>query len=59
MLNDSVYAKRWEAKRRWYASHGVVEHPASGSQLLISTEDDPAGGIDGAKIAALIDQLFG
>ena len=27
MLNDSVYAKRWEQKRRWYADHGVVEHP--------------------------------
>jgi hypothetical protein len=59
MLNDSVYAKRWEAKRKWYADHGVAEHPASGSQILVSTEDDAAGGIDNAKIAALIDGLFG
>jgi hypothetical protein len=59
MLNDSVYAKRWEAKRKWYAEHGVVEYPASGNQLLVSTEDDAAGGISGAEIAARIDELLG
>src|SRR5215475_3978110 len=46
MLNDSVYAKRWEAKREWYSDHGVVEHPASAKQILVSSEDDPAGGIN-------------
>lgn len=58
MLNDSVYAKRWEAKCKWYSGHGVVEHPGSGGQVLVSTEDDAAGGIDNAKIAALIDELL-
>ncbi len=59
MLNDSVYAKRWEKKRGWYSDHGVVEHPASGNQVLIWTEDDAAGGINNLEIAGLIDELFG
>jgi len=59
MLNDSVYAQRWDAKRDWYSRHGVVEYPAPGSEVLVSSEDDAAGGIDNAKIAALIDELFG
>ena len=32
MLNDSVYAERWEAKRKWYADHGVVEYPEPGAR---------------------------
>jgi hypothetical protein len=59
MLNDSVYAERWAAKRKWYADHGVAEYPATGADMLVSTEDDAAGGINNAKIAALIDELFG
>jgi hypothetical protein len=59
MLNDSVYAERWEAKRQWYADHGVVKYPEPGAQVLVSTEDDAVGGINTAEIAALIDELFG
>ena len=59
MLNDSVYAKRWQAKRKWYANHGVVEHPSSGKEILVSTEDDAVGGINTQRIAQLIDELFG
>ena len=58
MLNDSVYAERWTAKRKWYADHGVVEHPATGKEILVSTEDDAAGGINNQRIAQLIDELF-
>jgi ATP-dependent exoDNAse (exonuclease V) alpha subunit len=59
MLNDSVYAKRWLAKRKWYANHGVVEHPSSGKEILVSTEDDAVGGINTQRIAQLIEDLFG
>ena len=58
MLNDSVYAERWTAKRKWYADHGVVEHPATGREILVSIEDDAAGGINNQRIARLIDELF-
>jgi hypothetical protein len=58
MLNDSVYAERWKAKRHWYAQHGVVEHPGNGPQLLVWTVDDATGGIDNQQIARLIDELF-
>jgi hypothetical protein len=58
MLGDSVYRERWEAKRRWYAEHGVVTHPESGSHVLVSTEDSPAGGLDAARVGRLIDELF-
>jgi AAA domain/UvrD-like helicase C-terminal domain len=58
MLNDSVYAKRWQAKRKWYADHGVVEYPALGKEILVSTEDDAVGGINTQQIALMIDGLF-
>ena len=47
------------AKRRWYADHGVVEHPQAGREILVSTRDDPVGGINNQQIARLIDELFG
>jgi hypothetical protein len=58
MLNDSVYAKRWAAKRKWYAKHGVVEHPATGNEILVSSKDDAAGGINTQEIAQIMDELF-
>lgn len=58
MLNDSAYARRWEEKRQWYARHGVVEYPATGREVLVSTRDDEMGGINSQQIAALIDELF-
>jgi hypothetical protein len=58
MLHDSVYASRWEAKQRWYADHGVVEYPATGKNILVSTRDDAVGGINTQRIAELIGQLF-
>jgi UvrD-like helicase C-terminal domain len=32
MLADTEYARRWEAKRRWYAEHGVFERSADDSE---------------------------
>lgn len=58
MLNDTVYAERWCAKRAWYGDHGVVEYPATGPQILVSTKDDPAGGINTRLIAQIIDELL-
>jgi hypothetical protein len=59
MLNDSVYEQRWQAKRRWYADHGVVEYPRAGRLVLVSTRDDEVGGINAQEIARLIDELLG
>jgi hypothetical protein len=58
MLNDSVYAARWKAKRKWYTDHGVVEYPAAGKEILVWTEDDAVGGINNQRIGQLIDELF-
>jgi hypothetical protein len=59
MLNDPVYKRRWEQKQQWYARHGVARHPEPGDRVLVSTYDDAKGGLDVAKVKALIDVLFG
>jgi hypothetical protein len=63
MLGDSEYAKRWERKREWYASHGVLEaspdHPGGGpAGLLVWSADDARGGLDVPAIALTMDQVF-
>ena len=58
LLNDPVYAERWEAKRKWYAAHGVVEYPATGPAVLVWSRDEPSGGINSQEIVEKIDRLF-
>lgn len=63
MLGDHEYARRWEAKRRWYAEHDIYErseaHPDGGpGGMLVWTADDEHGGIDIPAIKAFADELF-
>ena len=64
MLGDHEYARRWEAKRRWYAEHDILErspeHPDGGpAGMLVWTADDKRDGIDIPAIKAYADELFG
>jgi hypothetical protein len=49
MLDRPDYAKRWQAKQRWYESAGVrnVEHGPADVRLLTTTEED---GFDAAAV---------
>jgi len=58
MLRRPAYRMKWEQKRKWYFSHGVVEEGTAGGQVLITTEDAPDGSIDSEHIRALVDRLF-
>lgn len=61
MLGDPDYRRRWERKREWYRSQGILpvaENP-SATRALVVTEDDERGGIDSHEITQLIDTLFG
>ena len=62
MLADPVYKRRWESKLETYRKNGVEifgDTEPSGPEILVITEDDPAGGIDSSSIGRLIDALFG
>lgn len=52
MLGNRGYKKRWEEKKKIYASHGIVE----GENLIVS-EDSLDGGIDSIKLKHIIDLL--
>ncbi|MDR7868400.1 MAG: AAA family ATPase [Sporomusaceae bacterium] len=60
MMSDSQYKKRWEKKRDWYKSQGVLPYEQGGGSrgALIVTEDNAAGGIDADAIDSLIRKLF-
>ena len=60
LLHDPGYRSRWEAKRAEYFAAGI-RHPGDGAdseRILIETHDEPGGGLDAAKIAALIDRVI-
>ncbi|WP_161564008.1 AAA family ATPase [Cupriavidus lacunae] len=61
MLSDEGYRKRWENKLQWYRENGVrlLEEGGGDRATLVVTHDDEKGGIDGQKIDALIEELFG
>ncbi len=61
MLNDAAYRHRWEQKQMWYRAHGILPQIEGGGPkgMLIVSEDKPDGGIDSAKIAALIQTILG
>jgi hypothetical protein len=63
LLQDTVYAQRWDRKLQWYAAQGILpaddHHPNGGANgLLVWTRDDEHGGINNPQIVALIDRLF-
>lgn len=61
MLFDEGYRQRWEHKLRWYRDNGVrpLEEGGGDRATLVVTHDDDNGGIDGQKIHAMIEKLFG
>ena len=60
MLGDQGYRKRWLEKEQWYRDNGILPHAEGGGPngTLITTRDDPKGGIDSAVINRLIDEVF-
>lgn len=61
MLGDPDYRRRWDGKLAEYRDSGILPHEEGGGPngTLLTTRDDPDGGLDAAKIAALIDEVFG
>jgi hypothetical protein len=59
MLGDAKYRRRWEEKRAWYRANGILPKSEGGGPkgILIVTEDQPNGGIDSAKIAAIVQSI--
>lgn len=60
MLRDPAYAKRWAAKQDWYRTHGILPQSEGGGPkgTLIVSEDQSDGGIDSARIAAIIESII-
>jgi hypothetical protein len=61
MLSDEGYRDRWTNKLQWYRENGALPLNEGGGDraTLVVTYDDEKGGIDGQRIDALIDKLFG
>lgn len=61
MLGDPVYAGRWEKKLARYRKNDILPLDAGGGErgTLLVTRDEPGGALDAAKIAKLIDEVFG
>lgn len=61
MLHDPSYARRWMAKQQWYRQNGILPYEEGGGPAgtLLVTRDELSGGIDSAKIVALLNDVFG
>ena len=60
MLHVRSYQRRWEEKLDWYRAHGILPREEGGGKngTLIVTRDEANGGIDSARITALIADLL-
>jgi len=60
MLGDQGYKRRWNEKEQWYRDNGILPHNEGGGPngTLITTRDDPNGGIDSLYINRLIKAVF-
>ncbi|WP_151523700.1 AAA family ATPase [Serinicoccus kebangsaanensis] len=61
MLDKAGYRADWEAKRQWYANHGIAPWTEGGGPegtLVWSTEGQPPDGIDAAQIEQLARGVF-
>lgn len=60
MLEDPSYAARWKRKADLYRRSGILPYEEGGGPkgTLLVTRDSPAGGIDAAAIAKLIDEVI-
>jgi hypothetical protein len=59
-MPSRAYRKRWEAKKVWYRTQGVLPHEEGGGEnrALIETMDSKAGGISAAKIKSLTGEFL-
>lgn len=53
MLTHPEYADDWEAKKKWYAEHGITED--SEEERLLVTRDDQDGSLDAQEIKNKLD----
>ncbi len=60
MLNDPGYKRRWDEKQQWYHANGILPWDAAeeSDMRLITTRDDPRGGIDAAAINRLVEEIL-
>jgi hypothetical protein len=60
MLGDPSYRARWDEKLMWYREQGIVpvEEGGGPAGTLVTSVDDPNGGIDSQAIATLMDSVF-
>ncbi len=60
MLQRPSYRKKWEAKKAWYTTRGILDEAAGGGEngVLITTSDGDDGSISSAAIESLSDRLF-
>jgi len=61
MLQRPSYRRKWEAKKAWYAAHGIVDedHGGGGTGILITTRDGDDGSISSKGMEDLIDRALG
>ena len=61
MLHVPSYKARWDEKRVWYRRHDILPYEEGGGEngILVETRDEPNGGIDSAKITALVTDVLG
>jgi len=52
MLDREDYRRGWEWKQEWYRKNGFVE-----GDNLFTSRDDERGGLDSAKLRAVVDQI--
>ena len=60
MLSDEGYWQRWEIKKEWLRSHGILSREEGGGSTgtLIITQDSLDGGIDSEAVLQLVEELF-
>ena len=60
MLSDEDYRQRWQEKKEWLRSHGILSREEGGGSAgtLITTQDSLDGSIDSEAISQLVEELF-
>lgn len=61
MLNVPRYREQWQEKLAWYRRNGVAPASEGGGPngTLVTTEDDPRGGIDSGEIERIAREVLG
>lgn len=61
LLGKAGYRADWEAKKSWYAQHGILPWRGGGGErgILVWSEDSPEGRIDASEIEEIARLLLG